>query len=162
MTFLEVAKKWATMIFDIFDDFYDLIMSYDFTAFAFWAVVTCGVLLLFANLIIPPVTVVQDTLKAERGMSAANRGFDRMFSREHKRQERMIREVEKEKKRNRAQYAQMLLNTRDYSQSRFVTIEGKHYYRKGLVSFGEKMKSSDRDYSYDLEDIKKSKKGDKT
>lgn len=149
MTFLQFAQQWTTTIFRIMSDLYAEIMSHQFTAFAFWAAIVCGGLYIVGGLIIDTQSLANDTKQADRNMTAANRGLSRVFQ-QHKKRLARQRDMRREK------YAQFLMNTRDYSKSRYVTIEGKRYYRKGLVQRGEQMKSSDRDFLGDLEDIENS------
>lgn len=159
MTFTEFIQQWTSTIFRIISDLYAEIMSHQFTAFAFWAAVVGGALLLVAEIALHPRELARSTAAAEHNITASNRGLSRLafrdLARQHRQQLLFERFTKKRKEENRYQYAQMLLNSREYELSRYVTIEGKRYYRKGLVQRGEQMKSSDRDFSFDLDDIDK-------
>lgn len=164
MTFLEVVKEWLAFVFKIVGDLYTKIMSYDWLAFSFWSVFILGLLGIIAYMTPTLQSIVNMVIRARKEYQRTQRQleFDQRRAELDIRRERMdIRREQMDMERNwkkrvqanRERYAQMLLNTKGYDQSRYVTIEGKRYYRKGLVSRGEKMKSSDRDFSGDLEDI---------
>lgn len=130
-------------MFGAISDGFSLIFSRDWTAIAFMIVFMLGLLLLAVSSIPSVRSVVFGSLRLAKSIEKSN-----------KQQARDVERVARiRKSENGEKYAQMLLKDKLFEKDLFVTIEGKRYYRKGIVSHGRRMNDSDKDFSLDLDMI---------